>query len=61
MSKVFIDWNMEYYAQERENTTSYSKEDVTIHENGWVSIQQDSDTIIHYPPQRINKIVVKEN
>lgn len=59
MGRVFISWNKSFYA-DGEETEHYGEEDVILHENGWVSIKQESETVTHYPPQRINKIVVTQ-
>lgn len=59
MKKVHITWNKEFFYV-REESEYYSEEDVTIHDNGWVTIQQDEYLTIHYPPQRINMITVYE-
>lgn len=58
MSKVVIDWNPEYYHCLPEETVFFSEEDVKIHDNGWVTIEQNSDHITHYPPHRILSIRV---
>lgn len=58
MSKVAIEWNPEYYQTLPEETQFFSEEDVTIHDNGWVTIEQNSDHITHYPPHRILSITV---
>lgn len=57
--RVTIEWNDGFYTCERENC-HFSEEDVTIHDNGWVTVQQQDNVIVHYSPISIQRVTVTE-
>lgn len=59
MKRVTIEWNTNFF-EERTEGSHFAEEDVTIHDNGWVTIQVQNNVIIHYSPSVITRIIITE-
>lgn len=57
--RVTIEWNSNF-PEITDGQSHFTEEDVEINSNGWVTVQQQDNVVVHYSPASVKRVIVTE-